>query len=101
MDGIVLADGGRISGATNSTLNISATQPADTGSYRAVVTDKYGYVVPSMWAGLTVLSKPGISIQPFDKLGAPDFLNVIISVTSTRAPPLFYQWKQHGTDITT
>src|SRR5258708_4937194 len=99
MDGIVLADGGRISGATNSTLNISATQPTDSGSYRAVVTDKYGYVVPSMWASLLVLSKPGIAIQPVDNLVAPEFLNVNLSVTATGAPPLFYQWQKNGTNL--
>ncbi|HSA02016.1 MAG TPA: immunoglobulin domain-containing protein, partial [Candidatus Paceibacterota bacterium] len=61
-DGTNLADGGRITGATNSTLAIADVQPADAGDYRTVVTNAFG-AVTSMVATLTVQSPGPITLR--------------------------------------
>ena len=41
-DGVNLTDGGRIKGASTSTLSITAVQESDEGRYRSVVTNTAG-----------------------------------------------------------
>ncbi len=97
-NGANLTNGGRIAGATNSTLTVSGAQPGDNGSYQVIVYDKYGNVVPGSAANLTVLAAPGIAAQPQD-LAVTRFLNCTLSVTATGAPALFYQWQKNGTNL--
>ncbi len=73
-----LADGGRIAGATTTTLTITGVQPLDAGVYSAVFTDACGVVV-SQGAALAVLGgciadfngAGGVTVQDiFDFLAA-------------------------------
>jgi hypothetical protein len=56
-NGQVLADGGRISGATTGTLHISGAQPSDSGPYDVSISTLCGGS-QSAQASLTVLSTP-------------------------------------------
>jgi len=98
LNGTNLHNGGRIAGATNTILTISNVHVTDAGSYQAVVTDKYGYVVYSQAAILTVLAAPGIATQPLSH-AVPELVNASISVTATGAPPLFYRWQKNKADL--
>lgn len=60
--GTPLVDGGRVSGATTSTLTIQASVPADSGSYDVVVTDGVGQSLTSPPATLTVNDQPGLPV---------------------------------------
>ena len=56
--GVVLSNGGSISGATTTMLTINPTAPGDSGSYDAVVTDGFGQGFASSAATLTVNAIP-------------------------------------------
>lgn len=62
-NGANLANGPRISGATNSTLTISKVIGGDAGNYQVVVTNRHGSVT-SVVATLTVLFPPSIITSP-------------------------------------
>ena len=62
-NGTNLTNGGRISGATNSTLLITAVAPGDAGGYRVVVSNSVSSVT-SVVATLTVQFPPAISDIP-------------------------------------
>ena len=63
LNGLNLANNGRISGATNNALTIASVQAADVGSYTLVVSNTAG-AVTSVVATLTVSGPPVITLQP-------------------------------------
>lgn len=87
-----------IPGATGATLTIANTQPADAGSYRAVVTNPFISVTSSS-ATLTVAgAAPAIITQPVGQdviAGAP----VTLTVVASGSPAPTFQWKKNGVDI--
>lgn len=96
-DGVKLANGGRISGATSSALVIAPVQTNDAGSYRAVVTNAYGAVTSAV-ATLTVVLPPVILQQPQTQDGVAG-LTASFEVGASGTPPLAYQWRKDGVDI--
>jgi hypothetical protein len=58
MNGTSLVNGGRIGGATNTTLTVSNAQVSDDGGYTVIVTNVLGAVTSSPPAVLTVLTAP-------------------------------------------
>jgi sugar lactone lactonase YvrE len=93
-DGTNLVGGGRVGGATNSTMTISEVQTNDAGGYSVVVTNAYGAVTSSV-ATLTVLLPPGIVASPTNQtvvLGSP----ATFGVTASGTGPLTYQWLLNG-----
>ena len=96
-NGTNLADGGNISGATNSTLTITSVSDADAANYSAVVSDAYGSVTTSN-AVLTVNDFPFIASQPQSQtvLAAA---TVTFNVTVYGAPPFVFQWYFNGTPL--
>jgi len=94
-NGTNLTEGGKLSGATNSTLTIADVSDADAAVYSAVVSDAYGSVTTSN-AVLTVVDLPFIATQPRSQtvgLGS----NVVFDVTAYGASPLVFQWYFNGT----
>jgi hypothetical protein len=91
-----LADGGRISGATSSTLTISNVESSDLGIYRCVVTDN-DCSRPSDEATLT-LTPTAILTQPSSQTvgmgGTASF-----SVEAEGAGTLDYEWQKDGTPL--
>ncbi|HSU55216.1 MAG TPA: M36 family metallopeptidase, partial [Candidatus Dormibacteraeota bacterium] len=88
-NGTNLLDGGRISGATNTALNISTLVESDSGQYSVLVTNIYGSVTSSIATLLvtpldhfewSVISSPQAVGTPFGAtITAKDFLNVTVT----------------------
>ena len=62
-DGVILSDGGRVSGATSATLQISGVQAGDAGGYRSVVSNSSGSAASNS-ATLSVSSSAGALANP-------------------------------------
>ncbi len=92
-----LANGGRISGATASTLAISSLQPADAGSYTVVVTNFVGAVTSAV-AVLTVVVPPTITTQPLSQT-ATQGTSVTFRVAASGTAPFSYQWQLNSVGI--
>jgi hypothetical protein len=90
LNGVSLANGGRVSGARTNTLSVTNVQPADAGSYTLVVSNAAG-VVTSAVAVLTITGPPMITVQPASQSVAVG-TNAGFSVIATGTPPLSYQW---------
>ncbi len=91
-----LVDGGRISGATTSTLRITGAQAGDAGDYSLVATNLLGSV-PSGNATVTV-SDPVFSFQP-QPYTANVGDNVYLNGYALGAAPLTYRWRKGTTDL--
>jgi hypothetical protein len=93
-------NGINIPGATRPSYTTPATTSADNGTkFSVVVTNAIGSVT-SNDATLTVVAAtpPAITTQPADRTvraGQTARFNVVASGT----PPLAYQWRKNGTDI--
>jgi hypothetical protein len=89
---------GRISGATNATLNISNAQTNDSAiNYQVIITNIAGSVTSSN-ALLTVLSSPVIVVQPTNQSVAVG-ATATFAITASGAAPLRYQWRKDGFNL--
>lgn len=70
--GVVLANGGNISGATSATLTLANVQRGDAGSYRLLVSNAIGSVT-SIVATLTVTDECRLSPPQVLRLALPGF----------------------------
>ena len=97
LNGTNLTNGGRISGATNSTLLITAVVAGDAGGYRVAVSNSVSSVT-SVVATLTVLLPPGVITPPANQTtyvgGSATF-----SVAATGTAPLNYRWLFGGAPL--
>ena len=97
-NGITLANGGKISGATTGSLTIMNLAGTDAGSYSALVTN-IGGSATSASAFLTVIIPPSITTQPSNvttNAGA----TASFTITADGPAPLIYQWLKNGSPIT-
>ncbi|MCG8700239.1 MAG: immunoglobulin domain-containing protein [Bacteroidales bacterium] len=92
-DGVNLTNGGTISGATSSLLQINGIVPADNGTYRCIVTGNCG-TVNSNTASLNSYSITSITTQPTDKTVCEG--DQITLTTAANGDNLTYQWKRNG-----
>ena len=86
-----------ILGATNSTLTLLNVQPAQAGSYSAIVFNQAGSVISSV-ARLTVNRVPTILAPPtnsFLRVGS----NTLFTVSAVGNGLLHYQWRFNGVNI--
>ena len=97
LNGVNLANGGRLSGATTGTLTISNVQPADAGSYILVVTNGAGAATSAV-ATLTVNGPPVITTPPASQAVVAG-ISVNFSVTASGTQPLSYQWRFNGSNL--
>jgi Immunoglobulin I-set domain len=96
-NGVNLANGGRISGATTNRLTITNVADNDAAFYSVTVTNLLGSAMSSN-AALTVIDPPGITAQPLDRhvlLGGA----VSFCATVSGTPPFNYQWRFNGGSI--
>lgn len=97
-NGIPLANGGRISGATSTNLTITGVQTNDSGTgFQLVVTNNYGSAT-SVVATLTVLVPVQITGQPASQavlLGS----NATFTVAAIGSGPPNYQWYFNGVPL--
>lgn len=98
LNGLNLANDGRISGAASNVLAIANVQLADAGNYTLVVSNPVG-VVTSAVAVLTVLVPPVMTAQP-QSLTNVTGTTAIFSATATGSLPLSYQWQLNGLNLT-
>jgi hypothetical protein len=92
-----LLDDTNIPGATGAVLTLTNVQPAEGGTYSAIVTNVYGSTLSSN-AVLTVEPPPTITDQPTNAfVVAGQTAN--FSVAATGTAPLSYQWLFDGTNI--
>ncbi|HWY30505.1 MAG TPA: immunoglobulin domain-containing protein, partial [Candidatus Acidoferrum sp.] len=96
-NGIAMANGGRISGATSPTMTIANTQTNDDAAYQVIVTNIYGSATSSV-ATLTVIAPAQIIGQPASQdalLGT----NVAFIVIAGGTGPFSYQWYFDGAPL--
>lgn len=98
LNGGVVANNSRVSGANSATLTITNLQFADAGAYTAVVSNAFGSVI-SAGAVLTVVSPPFVTVQPPSAQTVGAGTNVTLSVSAQGTPPLIYQWLFNGTNL--
>jgi uncharacterized delta-60 repeat protein len=95
-NGVLLRDGGKVSGTTSSTLTISNLTGNDAAGYSLIVSNAAGGVT-SRVAALCVID-PFIVTQPLSQSAdAGRTLRLITSVAG--AQPLAYQWRKDGTNL--
>ncbi|MGA2747698.1 MAG: immunoglobulin domain-containing protein [Verrucomicrobiota bacterium] len=98
INGQLLTNSSRISGATNADLLISDAQMGDSATYSVLVSNALGSILSS-GAVLTVLSPPFYSGQPI-QTNIPVGANVLFSLTAQGTAPIDYQWAFDGDAIT-
>ena len=94
-----LAEGGRISGSTNSTLNIANVQTNDGGNYFLVASNFVGVTTSSVAVLTPVILPPVFLQQPVSQsLLVGSNANFFAVVDGT--PPYSYQWSLNGNALT-
>jgi len=93
-NGVALANGGNVSGATTATLSLANVSATDTANYSLTVTNSVGSITSTI-ATLTVLLPPAIVTQPASASIAAGS-NVSFTVTASGTAPLSYQWLKNG-----
>ena len=96
-NGVNLANGGKITGATTNKLTITNVADSDAASYSVTVTNLFGSATSSA-AVLTVIDPPSITAQPVGwrvLAGGNASFNVTVSGTA----PFHYQWRFNGGSI--
>ncbi len=97
-NGVNIANGGRILGATNTALAISGLLATDAGGYRLLVSNPVGSATSAV-ATLTITGPPVITLQPASQTAVPG-TNVSFAVAATGTAPLGYRWQFNGTSLT-
>ena len=90
-----LINGGKFSGATNSTLTINTVSSNEAAIYSVIVTNLAGSATSSN-AALTVNYLPSIAVQPSGALVLPG-TNVAFGITLNGTAPFNYSWRFNGT----
>ena len=83
-------------GETRSTLSLAKVTTADAGDYAVVVTNPAGSATSG--AVLTVRIAPSITTGPVGQTIDPGD-PVTFRVTAAGSPPLTYQWRKHGVEL--
>ena len=97
MNGTNLVNGGKFSGATNSTLTITGVSSNEAAIYAVTVTNTAGSVTSSN-ATLTVIYPPNITTQPLGQrvvVGNSVSFGVAVSGTA----PFSYQWRYNAGNL--
>ncbi len=97
-NGVPMANGGRISGATSNVLSVSSVVTGDMGGYSLVVSNVAGMVTSSV-ASLTVWVPPSFSLQPQNLTNTSGTI-ATFSGAATGTAPLSYQWRFNGVNLT-
>jgi hypothetical protein len=90
-------NGSPLAGATNSSITVTAAQPAQAGSYNVVVSNPAGFV-NSQVATLTVNVPPTITNQPQNQVVVQG-QNVSFTVAASGTSPFSYQWYFAGSRL--
>ncbi len=94
-----LADGGRISGSTNTTLNLAGITTKDAGNYLLVASNVVGVTTSSVAVLTPVILPPTFILQPASQSVLAGS-NVTFTANVAGTPPYIYQWSFNGTPLT-
>ncbi len=89
--------GNNLSGATSTGFTVTCAQSTDAGNYDVVVSNNSGSATSAV-ATLTVRIPPSITQQPVS-LTVTQGDNVTFTVVATGDPPLSYQWRFGGNNL--
>ena len=92
-NGVNVGNGGIFSGATTSTLTLTAAPGSSPVNYQVVITNSFSGSVTSSVATLSL--SPNISVQPANQASTVGG-NAAFSVTADGSPTLTYQWLTNG-----
>ena len=96
-NGMALANGGAVSGATTTNLTLTAAGVAQIGDYWLVVSNSAGRATSAV-ASVTVITSPIITSAPTNQNAvAGSTANFYVSALGTA--PLGYQWQFNGTNL--
>ncbi len=95
-----LLNGGDISGANSSNLQIANIDNSDAGSYRVIVHSSCGVDATSTAATLTVNPATQITAQPVSITQCAN-TTAVFNVTATGTAPVTYQWQKQITGVWT
>ena len=92
--------GPAILNATNATLDLSAIQLTDAGTYTVLVSNSAGFATTNLSIAVNASTPPAITTQP---VGVSVVVNqtVNLSVVATGTDPLVYQWRKNGVAVVT
>lgn len=96
--GVVLMDGGRISGATSPTLMISMATAGDEGGYQCRITSACGTSIVSGVISRTACLPPFVA-PIVANVTAPTGQSVVLRVSASGAGTLSYRWRRNGVDL--
>ncbi len=99
-DGVLVENGGRVSGANAKDLVISAAEVGDSGYYGVAVSNYWGVRTSSIPARLYI-SGVNITLQPTNKIANLGSSNVSFYAQGYGVGTVTYQWKKDGVDIPT
>ncbi len=97
-NGADLVNGSGVSGATTAHLSLTGVQAAQAGAYTVVVSNAAGDTT-SDEALLSVILPPEITSQPQGQTVAAGTM-ASFSVAASGTPPLNYQWRLNGNNLT-
>src|SRR6266581_1025019 len=89
--------GNNLAGATSTGFTVTCAQSTDAGNYDVVVSNNSGSATSAV-ATLTVRIPPSITQQPVS-LTVTQGDNVTFTVVATGDPPLSYQWRLGGNNL--
>jgi hypothetical protein len=87
-----------VPGATSATLFLNDVQSGNTGPYTVIVTNPSGSVTSTV-AQLTLLSPPVFTSLPPAVTNVSPGSNVTFCVTASGTPPLRFQWRRNGVNL--
>ena len=93
-----LADGGRISGVTNTTLNIAGVITNDGGNYYLVASNWVGVTTSSVAVLTPIILPPFFLVQPSSQ-SVLTGSNVTFSTVVDGTAPYAYQWYRNGSPL--
>lgn len=96
-DGVALANGGRVNGATTPSLMLVNVMGGNRGEYRVAVSNASGCVTSTV-ATLTVM-EPLITTHPADLTNRTGSV-ATFSVSALGTPPFTYEWHKDGLPLT-
>jgi hypothetical protein len=97
-NGVFLSNGGDVSGATSSALQLGPTTTNDVGTYQVIVSGPGGLASVSAPASITLNVAPTLSAQPQNVVAAVGG-TASFGVGASGTAPLTYQWRLNGTNL--
>lgn len=98
-NGINLSDGGNISGSATATLQITNVSGNDAALYSVVVSNAINSVSSDYAVLEVIFSPPHFTTQPASQTCVAG-MTATFSAVATGDQPLFYQWRENGTNLT-